>query len=319
MYNSVASETVSQDIGVIQGSKCGPLFFDIYSNDMNYLLPNDDKIFYADDTCLVFRGLDIATIMEGINSTLAKVADWCKFNKLALNPAKSVYMLITGKKEFNEPSIFIEADAVNRVESFCYLGMNIDEKMKYQCHVDVMRKKFSQLAGMTFRIKKYLNLGAAKKLYFAFVYSIMTYCIAAWGGVMLETASCVSVFASHTRIVRNLFSRFQHDDQCTFKSMKILKLVDVYKLSAAAYMFKVMKFDMYGSLHEGLRLEYPSHRYPTSLRADLILPFQRKNAIRISHKYQFVNIWNTVPCSIKSLNKLSTFKRKYTEHLLSLY
>ena len=136
---------------------------------------------------------------------------------------------------------------------------------------------------------------------------------------MLETASCDSVVASHRRIVRILFSRLQQGDRCTFKSLKILKLADVYKLLAAAYMFKVMNFDMYMSLHEGFRLEYPSHRYPTSSRADLILPFPRTNAIRISHKYQFVNIWNTVPSSIKSLNKLSIFKRKYTEHLLSLY
>ena len=82
-------------------------------------------------------------------------------------------------------------------------------------------------------------------------------------------------------------------------------------------MFKVMKFDMYMSLYDGLRLEYPSHRYPPSLRADLIMPFPRTTAIILIHKYQFENIWKTAPCSIKSLNKLFTYKRKYTEHLLS--
>ena len=39
---------------------------------------------------------------------------------------------------------------------------------------------------MFFRIEKKLVLNSANNFYFAFVYSMMTYCISAWGSVMLK-------------------------------------------------------------------------------------------------------------------------------------
>ena len=43
-YDGVVSKTLPQNIGTIQGSKLGPKFFDIYTNDMNSLFENDDMI-----------------------------------------------------------------------------------------------------------------------------------------------------------------------------------------------------------------------------------------------------------------------------------
>ena len=319
MYNSEASETVAQNIGVIQGSKCGPLFYDIYSNDMNHLLHRNDKIYYADDTCLVFRGHNLDALTAEINSTLRKVFDWCNFNKVALNPSKSVYMLVTGKLQYNEPRLSIDGDEVKRVETFCYLGLNIDEGMKYNSQVEFLRKKFSQLAGMTYRIRKHLDRASAKKLYYAFVYSIMTYCIVAWGGAMLETCSCSSIVASHKRIVKNLFGRFHLDSECIFKSTKILKLPDVYRLKVAIYMFKILKYRMFKSVADSLSLKLPSHRYPTSTRSNFVLPFPRTNAIKINYKYQFIKIWNSIPLRIVELNELSAFKKEYTNYIFCDY
>ena len=101
MHNSVTSETVEQKIGVIQGSICRSLFYENNSSDMNFLLNDDEKNFYADDTCLVFKGHDHDVLANHMNTILAKVLEWCKFNKLALNPSKSVYMLVTGKLSYS--------------------------------------------------------------------------------------------------------------------------------------------------------------------------------------------------------------------------
>ena len=43
MHNSITSETVEQNIDVIQSSKSGALLYDIYSNDTNYLMTDDKK------------------------------------------------------------------------------------------------------------------------------------------------------------------------------------------------------------------------------------------------------------------------------------
>ena len=102
---------------------------------MNYLLTDDEKFFYADDTFLIFRGYDLDVLADHINTTFAKVLEWCKFNKLALNPSKPVYMLVTGKHSYNEHNLFLQADVVKRVKNFCYLGINVDENVIYHSHV----------------------------------------------------------------------------------------------------------------------------------------------------------------------------------------
>ena len=55
-YNGTNFTVRSQNLGIIQGSKCGPLFYDIYSNDLIFLCSSDENILFADDTCLVYTG-----------------------------------------------------------------------------------------------------------------------------------------------------------------------------------------------------------------------------------------------------------------------
>ena len=58
-YNSCKSTTVQQKLGVIQGSKGGPLYFDIYSNEFCKLLGDNQYVLYADDTSIVYTGENI--------------------------------------------------------------------------------------------------------------------------------------------------------------------------------------------------------------------------------------------------------------------
>ena len=78
-------------LGVIQGSKTGPLLYDIYSNDINHLCGDRENILFADDTCLTYVGDDLSSLAEHVNERLALIADWCRSNKLSINPTKSEY------------------------------------------------------------------------------------------------------------------------------------------------------------------------------------------------------------------------------------
>ena len=56
LFGDTCSTTKPQSLGVVQGSKTGPLFWDIYSSDFNSLCLEGENILYADDTCLVYVG-----------------------------------------------------------------------------------------------------------------------------------------------------------------------------------------------------------------------------------------------------------------------
>ena len=62
-------------LGTIQGSKNGPRFFDIYSNDMNFLLNDNQNILYADDTAIVYVHENLNVLTELVNEKLALLYD----------------------------------------------------------------------------------------------------------------------------------------------------------------------------------------------------------------------------------------------------
>ena len=176
-----------QNLGTIQGSKNGPRFFDIYSNDMNYVLNDDQGVLYADDTALVYVG-DSNQLVLHVNEKLALLLDWCNYNNMVINPSKSQYILITNKKVDDNPIVKLGGDNIERVSNCKYLGMYIDENIKYHHQISHIESKLRQLRGMTFRIRNYIDKAGARKIYYAMVYSVITYCIAVWGGVLYYTA-----------------------------------------------------------------------------------------------------------------------------------
>ena len=112
-YDGVVSAIFPHNIGtVIQGSKLGLKFFDIFTNDMNSLFKNDENVMYADDTPVVYVGEELSVLESHVNRVLVKFLDWCRFNKMALNPNKCEYMLLTNKCVAHEPSILLGGEQV---------------------------------------------------------------------------------------------------------------------------------------------------------------------------------------------------------------
>ena len=60
----------------------------------------------------------------------------------------------------------------------------IDNDLKFQCQVDHVKSELDRLCGVSFKLKNYLNVRAAKDMYYACVYSVVSYCIAVRGGIL---------------------------------------------------------------------------------------------------------------------------------------
>ena len=185
--------------------------------------------------------------------------------------------------------------------------------------ISLLKSKIGQLCGVAYRLRDKFNQQAARNFYYGCVYSLLSYCIAVWGGVTQCTRRCEALDRLHTRTVNNLFSKFCEPGECILENMKILKLPDIYRLRVATYMYKVLKNNMYPSLQSSLDLSYPDHGYPTRSSSLLVTPFPRVEAVRMNYGYQFKKVWNTIPEWIKSLQKLTHFKRALQSQFLEGY
>ena len=72
-------------------------------------------------------------------------------------------------------------DNIERVSNCKYLGMYIDENIKYHHQISHIKSKLRQLRGMTFRIKNYIDKASARKIYYAmvgiFCYNLLYRCM----------------------------------------------------------------------------------------------------------------------------------------------
>ena len=83
---------------VPQGSMLGPLLFILYVNDIVSTFNLAKFILFADDTNLFFKHKDLETIINIINTEIAKIVTWFKINKLSLNIKKTNFIILAPKE-----------------------------------------------------------------------------------------------------------------------------------------------------------------------------------------------------------------------------
>ena len=97
---SVLSELGNITHGVPQGSILGPALFNIYLNDLP-TLPNSGALeSFVDDSKLYlsFPVKNAGEVMRKINEDLLKIAAWCCYNSLLINPGKTKMLVIGTRK-----------------------------------------------------------------------------------------------------------------------------------------------------------------------------------------------------------------------------
>ena len=145
--NGTLSDYLPVSYGVPQGSVLGPLLFLIYINDLQECELSSSALMYADDTSLTLSAYDPATLEEKLNKDLDEVQKWLKSNKLTLNVKKTKYM-ISGShyrlRHINgDLNVTVNSQRLTRVTNYRYLGIEVDEALLWQSHVDTICKKVS--------------------------------------------------------------------------------------------------------------------------------------------------------------------------------
>lgn len=124
--------------GCPQGGVLSPLLWCLVVDDLITRL-NRASIYaqaYADDVAILIRGKFFNTLCELTNGALGIVERWCAENSLSVNPAKTVLVPFTNKRNLGRHGrITMFGADLALSEKAKYLGLILDKKLTWSEHI----------------------------------------------------------------------------------------------------------------------------------------------------------------------------------------
>ena len=119
------------------------------------------------------------TIFSNLKYDLENVLSWFQVNSLKPNPSKFQFMIIGDKQ--NTPSVLnINGKNINNSREIEFLGIVIDNQLKFNKHIENLCKKASFKLHALCRICKFLMVEKTRILTNAFINSQFNYAPLIW-------------------------------------------------------------------------------------------------------------------------------------------
>ena len=120
--------------------------------------------------------------IDELNTELQHVSTWLKVNKLLLNIEKTKYMIFRSHNKIIHPlNIKFDGKNIECLSNFNLLGININEKLDWSRHVDMISSKISKTICILNKIKHSLPQNIRLMIYNTLIASHFNYGILMWG------------------------------------------------------------------------------------------------------------------------------------------
>ena len=206
--NGQKSSRADVKCGVPQGSILGPLLFILYINDIEVFSKNSSTILYADDT--VLKSCDNKEAIDEEHETeILKINAWLRRNKLTLNAKKTKTMLFTKLKKFQGKIFKICGEKIDQVNDFKYLGINIDNRLTFEKHINKVVSKLSSFSSIFYRLRKILTTHQLVRAFKTYVQPVVQYGVLIYGCTTSSLLNRVSLVID--RIIKIISFKRKYD------------------------------------------------------------------------------------------------------------
>ena len=306
------SSTSKVTYGTAQGSILGPLIFIIYVNDL-FLEISDKKniIMYADDTLLMSNSSDINESVSKCQAMLDRVILWCDKNKLTVNVKKTKCMFVNPSNQV--PNVFpmIKGKNLEVIKHFEYLGMQIDDHLQMNKHVETMYKKARCKLGILCKIRRFIGYQTAILVYKVMILPHMEY-----GDFIVDTANQIFI---------NKLDKLQEKAMRLAEYRSYENRQDISKLKE---FFGLEKLETRRN-RSLLRLMFSQSKVPSNVqekndymtlrstnKVKLKSDFTSLSKVQRSPYYRGLKLWDSLPEKLQKEENKSKFKQELSKYVV---
>jgi hypothetical protein len=305
-FNGYTSDELPIDSGVVQGSILGSLLFTIFFNTISHLNLTGTLFLFADDLVLVNscdRKLDIQNAIE---RDMEILLSYFNSQKLVVNASKSNFIIFNpGAKDKNLSTINVRDTSIARVYEVKYLGLLIDHKLHWNCHINHIQTKISMATGILHKLKHRLPTNIKKLLYHTLIESHLTYLITIWGVASDNVINKLQV--TQNRAIRNIFNRDSRDNRVemfTHHAENLKPIRTLHFIRTACLIFQIIHKKTHSNIQ--LMIKPPSRTNKSSHNLTKI-PAKTNYGVNTITNIG-VEIFNYIPDEIKQLPHVRAFK-----------
>ena len=170
IVNNHKSNILNVTVGVPQGLVLMLLSFNLFINDISnvagvkLVLFVDDAVFFLDD--LYFHN-----VICKLNNFLKYLLSWLSNNKILVYENKNKLMLFTLKFYPILPDIMFNGVVLEWTGHIRYLGVILDNKLSFDCHISFMCQKLNKARGALNELSSNLSCESMVTIDYSLAYS----------------------------------------------------------------------------------------------------------------------------------------------------
>ena len=240
-----------------------------------------------------------------INEDLNKYINWLKGNKLSINADKTKFIIykMRNKADINL-KILINKVQIERVATYKYLGVIIDEKLKWENHINKIVSKIAPLLGAIKRSGIKLNRQSANNIYHAHIMSHIRYNICNWSSCATGLKEKVSTLIN--KAIKSLYKfSWLTPTVKIFEKTGYLMLPEIIVMEKAKLIFKLEK----GIYNKNIQITKRNsvHNYNTRRLNYLNHIRSRTELSHSSGLSSAIRIYNKLPHDLKQSSNIKLF------------
>ena len=251
------------------------------------------------------------------------IADkWYRENSMLNNSAKTQIIVISNKskaKKRLDLTFKIQQDNteiyIKPQKTIKILGVIIDETLSFDSHISSVRSNITNTVRNLHRVNNLLPQKAKMLLYNAQVASRFNYADIIWG-----QTSCINqekLQRTQNFAVKSMYGRRKYDS-CSdiYKNLKLLKLVEKRDVHYGVFAHKALHGKTPITITKKILDHLPNEYLRSAAKAKLNMPIHKTSTYTKSTIYKSIQIWNSLPNSLRNITNQTTFKQSLQKHKL---